>query len=51
MLEPTTTDGAACCAEVGPLLVAPGTSGRSWTCHTCGRTWSHDDEAGDERDA
>lgn len=28
------------CVEVGPLLVAPGASGRSWTCETCGRTWT-----------
>lgn len=28
------------CVEVGPLLVAPGTSGRSWKCGECGRVWS-----------
>lgn len=32
---------AACgCAEIGPLLVGPGTSGRAWRCGTCGRTWT-----------
>lgn len=30
----------ACCAAIGPLLVADGTSGRTWTCQTCGHRWS-----------
>jgi hypothetical protein len=33
--------GAGCdgCRDVGPLLTAPGTSGRSWGCGSCGTTW------------
>lgn len=27
------------CRIVGPLLTAPGTSGRDWRCHTCGTLW------------
>lgn len=27
------------CAQVGPLLTAPGTSGRNWYCQSCGKVW------------
>lgn len=30
--------GCAGCRELGPLLTAPGTSGRVWRCE-CGTTW------------
>lgn len=30
--------GCEACEVVGPLLTAPGTSGRSWRCE-CGRVW------------
>lgn len=32
--------GCDACREIGPLLTAPGTSGRSWRCD-CGTVWSH----------
>lgn len=38
-LDPTTMS-AACCEELGPLLVGPGTSGRAWQCATCSRVWT-----------
>lgn len=31
--------GCAACRVVGPLLTAPGTSGRTWTC-ACGAAWT-----------
>jgi hypothetical protein len=32
--------GCAGCRDVGPLLTAPGTSGRSWQCGTCRTVWA-----------
>jgi hypothetical protein len=39
--------GAGCdsCRQIGPLLTAPGTSGRSWLCETCGTVWTGSIEA------
>jgi hypothetical protein len=37
--------GCDACRGVGPLLVAPGTSGRRWQCGRCRTTWSHADPA------
>lgn len=31
--------GCSVCSVVGPLLTAPGTSGRAWTCGDCGEVW------------
>jgi hypothetical protein len=28
------------CEEIGPMLVGPGTSGRTWHCGSCGRDWT-----------
>lgn len=39
--EPTSEPGCDGCRVLGPLLAAPGTSGRSWKCGTCGMVWSH----------
>lgn len=35
----TSTDDECPCSVIGPLLTAPGTSGRTWTCE-CGKEWS-----------
>ena len=33
-------ESSACpCATIGPLLTAPGTSGRVWHCRECGKVW------------
>lgn len=35
--------GCPTCTEIGPLLVAPGTSGRTWQCSVCGTSWTPGD--------
>lgn len=44
-----TADVEGCdeCRVIGPLLVAPGTSGRGWYCYGCGKVWSHNTQAAD----
>jgi hypothetical protein len=36
--DPDEDDGCAGCRVIGPLLTAPGTSGRTWVCE-CGKVW------------
>jgi hypothetical protein len=36
--------GCGGCREIGPLLVAPGTSGRPWRCKRCGTVWTPADK-------
>lgn len=40
--------GCPACLEMGPRLTAPGTSGRSWSCH-CGTTWLGSPPVDEER--
>lgn len=36
---PIPEQGCLVCRVMGPLLTAPGTSGRSWACGECGMVW------------
>jgi len=42
--------GCDACRLIGPLLTAPGTSGRSWRCE-CGKVWAGPGAAPDEQPA
>lgn len=39
VMESRDTRGCEACSVMGPLLTAPGTSGRSWRCG-CGTLWA-----------
>lgn len=38
--HPAGAAGCDACRVLGPLLTAPGTSGRTWVCGGCGTSWT-----------
>jgi hypothetical protein len=38
--RPRIVPGCETCTVIGPLLTAPGTSGRTWQCQACGTSWT-----------